>query len=194
MSLAFNSLSHGEIAFGFLHAETDLLMLHTYFIFASHFCDGVAALAGGPARERLESEWEVYMLREEQIGSLSGAVHGVDLRGFMGDVYRRFPLPADMKTFERNPEGEKTQAIVREMIERYERPARVPVAVDASGSTIEIGDYMFSREAFHNLLRYVWAGGYPAWKAGTRPGYLITMKERVLASDHPLFDGISAFI
>jgi hypothetical protein len=194
MPLVFNSLSHGEIAFGFFNAETDLLMLHTYFLFASHFCEGVAALAGGPAPERLEMEWEVYILSEEQIGSVSGAVHGVNSRGFMGDVYRRFPLPVDVKTFSRNPEGAKTQAIAREMIERYERPARVPVAVDASGSTIEIGDYMFSREAFHNLLQYLWVGGYPTWKADTRPGYLVTMRERVLASGHPLFDGISGFV
>ena len=112
----------------------------------------------------------------------------MDLRGFMGDVYRRFPFPGDMKAFHQNPEGSKTQAVVRGMIERYASARRIAVVVDGVGSTIEIGDYLFSREEFHNLLRYLWGGGYPAWKAGARPGYLTGMKERITASRHRLFD------
>ena len=194
MPLAFNSLSHGEIAFGFFNIRTDLLILDTYFFFASDFCNHVAVLADGQAGDRLQMEWEVYRLREEEIGNLTGAVHGIDLRGFMGDVYRRFPFPGDMKAFHQDPEGAKTQDIVREMIERYARAGRVTVAVDGAGSAIEIGDYLFSREEFHNLLRYVWGGGYPAWKAGARPDYVAGMKERVAASCHPFFDEFSLFI
>jgi len=80
------------------------------------------------------------------------------------------------------------------MIERYAGAGRITVAVDGAGSTIEIGDYLFSREEFHNLLRYLWAGGYPTWKAGVRPGCVTGMKERIIAARHPLFDGFSAFI
>ncbi len=105
MPLAFHSLSHGEIVFGFFNIETDLLILDTYFIFASDFCSHVAALAEGQVGKRLQTEWEVYALREEEIGNLTGAVHGMDLRGFMGDVYRTFPFHGDMKAFLQNPEG-----------------------------------------------------------------------------------------
>jgi hypothetical protein len=189
MPLAFNSISHGEIAFGFFNIETDLLLLDTYFIFASDFCNHVAAMAEGRPGSDLRMEWEVYRLKEEQIGSLAGAIHGVDLRGFIGDVYRLFPFPRDMEAFAQNPEGAGTQSIVRKLIERYEKASLVPVVVDATGSTVEIGDYLFSREEFHDLLRYVWGGGYPNWKAGIRPDYLVGMKEKVGASGHPLFDG-----
>ena len=194
MPLAFNSLSHGEIAFGFFNVETDLLILDSYFMFASDFCSHVAKLAEGQAGERLQMEWEAYTLKQEEIGNLTGAVHGMDPRGFMGDVYRRFPFPGDMKAFRQDPEGAKTQAVVRGMIERYAGAGRIAVVVDGAGSTIEIGDYLFGREGFHNLLRYLWVGGYPTWKAGERPGYVTGMKERIIASCHPLFDDSSAFI
>ena len=174
--------------------ETDLLILDTYFMFASDFCSHVAALAEGRAGEHLQMEWEVYALKQEEIGNLTGAVHGVDLRGFMGDLYRKFPFPGDMKAFQQNPEGARMRQVVREMIERYAGVGRITVAVDGSGSTIEVGDYLFSREEFHNLLRYLWAGGYPTWKAGERPDYLTGMKERIIASRHPLFDDLSTFI
>jgi hypothetical protein len=194
MPLAFNSLSHGEIVFGFFNVETDLLILDTYFMFASDFCNRVAALAEGQAGEQLQTEWEVYALKEEEIGNLTGAVHGMDLRGFMGDVYRRFPFPEDIKAFQQNPEGAKTQQVIRGMIERYASAGHVTIIADGAGSTMEIGDYLFSREEFHNLLRYLWRGGYPAWRAGARPDYLTGMKDRIIASRHPLFDDFSAFI
>jgi len=142
MPLAFNSLSHGEIAFGFFNTETDLLILDTYFVFASDFCQHVAILAEGPAGERVQTEWEVYVLREEQIGSLTAAVHGIDRRGLMGDVYRRFPLLPDVNALTQNPEGKKTRDIVTEMIERYEKARPIVTIVDSEGSTIEIGDYI----------------------------------------------------
>ena len=163
-------------------------------MFASDFCSHVAKLAEGQAGERLQMEWEAYTLKQEEIGNLTGAVHGMDPRGFMGDVYRRFPFPGDMKAFRQDPEGAKTQAVVRGMIERYAGAGRIAVVVDGAGSTIEIGDYLFGREGFHNLLRYLWVGGYPTWKAGERPGYVTGMKERIIASCHPLFDDSSAFI
>jgi len=38
MPLAFDSSSHGKIAFGFFNIETDMLLLENYFIFATQFC------------------------------------------------------------------------------------------------------------------------------------------------------------
>jgi hypothetical protein len=194
MPLAFNSLSHGEIAFGFFNIETDLLLLDTYFIFAPDFCAYIEAMAQGRVGEDLRMEWEVYTLKNEQIGNLMGAIHGIDLRGFVGDVYRKFPFPKEMKDFAQNPEGRRTRKTVKEIIERYDTVGPVPVTVDAAASTVEVGDYMFSREEFHELLRYVWRGGFPRWKDGIRPDYLLRMKERLAASCHPLFEDFCASI
>lgn len=194
MPLAFNSLSHGEIAFGFFNIETDLLLLDNYFIFASDFCSHIEAIAQSTPGEDLKAEWEVYTLRNEQIGNLAGAIHGVDLRGFIGDVYRIYPFPRETKDFAQNPDGHKTRYVVKGVIERYERAHRVQVIVDATASTVEVGDYFFSKEQFHELLHYVWVGGYPKWKEGVRPDYVLRMKDRAADSGHPLFEGFSASI
>ncbi len=193
MPLAFNSISHGEVAFGFFNIETDMLILDRYFFFATEFCRGMEEFAKAPEGAPAESQWSIYDLNQEDIGSLMGAIHGIELRGFIGDVYRVFPFPADFKAFAQNPEGRATQQAIREIIERYQAPSTIPVIMDGSGTTIEIGDYMFSREEFHNLLQYVWVGGYPYWKMGRRPDYVLRMKEAIEASKHPLFDGVPAF-
>ena len=38
MPLAFESLSHRTIAFGFFNIESDMLLLDRYFLFAEDFC------------------------------------------------------------------------------------------------------------------------------------------------------------
>lgn len=38
MPLAFESLSHGTIAFGFFNIESDMLLCDRYFLFADEFC------------------------------------------------------------------------------------------------------------------------------------------------------------
>ena len=48
MPLAFESLSHGTVAFGFFNIESDMLLLDRYFFFAGDFCDCVTALAAPP--------------------------------------------------------------------------------------------------------------------------------------------------
>jgi hypothetical protein len=194
MPLAFNSLSHGEIAFGFFNAETDLLILDRYFVFASDFCAEIAEIAGQAADRPIRREWSVYALKNEDIGNLTAAIHRIDLRGFIGDVYSLFPFPADTHEFAQNPESDKTRGVVTETIERYCRPSTITFAVDAAGSTVEIGDYMFSREEFHELLKCVWIGGYPNWKHGIRPDYVTGMMESIAASHHPLFKGMTSFI
>ncbi len=194
MPLAFNSLSHGEIAFGFFNIETDMLILDRYFFFASDFCRGMEEIAKARGGTPIERQWSIYALEQTDIGSLMGAIHGIELRGFIGDVYRVFPFPADVKAFAQNPEGHKTQQAIKEIVERYQGLSTIAVITDGSGTTIEIGDYMFSREEFHSLLQYVWVGGYPYWKMGRRPEYVLRMKEEIETSKHPLFDGVPAFI
>ena len=62
MPLLFQSLSHGEIPFGFFNIETDMILLNNYFFFASDMADNVIRLAendGGMSREQV---WSVYIL------------------------------------------------------------------------------------------------------------------------------------
>lgn len=193
MPLAFPSLSHGEIAFGFFNIETDLLLLNNYFLFAADFCKHLSELASRGLDQQLEMNWDLYILEGKDVGNLMGAINGTDLRGFIGETYRFFPFPREPHLFRQNPDGYKTRDIITALIEKYAKPSRITVAADNAGHTITIGQYHFSRDMFHKLLQYVWVGGYPLWKDGARPDYVIGMKTNILHSTHPLFRGIAMF-
>ena len=190
MPLPFLSLSHGWVAFGFFNIESDLLLLDNYFLFASDFCSRIMDLAslesGYPARVT----WKVYILKPEDMGDLHGAIRGDRLAGFMGDIYRIFPFPKNPLHFRQNPEGYKNRGTVEMLIQKYSGIFNIPIKVEKTGKIIQIGEYLLSRECWGELLTYVWAGGYPRWKEGIRPEYVIQMKEEVEKSGHPLFKGI----
>ena len=59
MPLAFESKSHGRIAFGFFNIESDMLLLEHYFFFADDFCRNISALAA-VGDGNYESEWDIY--------------------------------------------------------------------------------------------------------------------------------------
>ncbi len=179
-------MSHGEIAFGFFNIETDMLLLDRYFFFASDFCSAVSQL-GATRTGCIEAIWSVYILDEKNIGNLTAAIRGIEFTGFIGDIYRLFPFPGEKRAFKQNPEGWKTRDAVEKMIVKHAPPSAISVKVEASGSTIAIGEYLFSGLAFHELLQYVWMGGYPRWKEEVRPGYVRDMKAVVEKSVHPLF-------
>jgi hypothetical protein len=189
MPLAFQSLSHGEISFGFFNIESDMLLLNQHFFFASDFCGNISKLASsGPnPNEIVETEWDVYSLRLHDMGNLMGAIEGIDLRGFIGETYRLFPFPKETGAFKQNPEGYKTKDIIENIARTYTGPLRIPVMIEASGNKAAIGEYIFNKHWFHELLRYVWMGGYPRWKDGIRPQYVLDMKETIEKSGHPLF-------
>lgn len=190
MPLAFPSLSHGEIAFGFFNIESDLLLLNNYFFFASDFCRDLSGLASSALNQQVHRDWDVYILDRKDMGDLRGAINGQDLRGFIGETYRLFPFPQEQHLFKQNPAGYKTRTTIQTSIEKYAKLSRIAVIVEASGHALSIGEYTFSRKVFHSLLNYVWAGGYPLWKDGARPDYVRKMKTDALQSAHPLFSGI----
>jgi len=39
-----------------------------------------------------------------------------------------------------------------------------------------IGEFLFARKVFLQLVEYVWLGGYPRWRDGIRPAYVKDMK------------------
>jgi hypothetical protein len=192
MPLAFDSLSHGKIAFGFFNIETDLLLLNRYFFFASDFCRYLIE-AAGPLHEG-KSEWILsgYWLEEERIGNLMGAIHGFDFRGFIGEVYRFYPFPQEPEDFKQNPEGFRTRSILEQLVVKYGSAAETPFRFLKEKNEIHIGDYRFDQENFQELIRYVWLGGYPRWRDGRRPDYVETMKRTVEMVDVFPFKGMAA--
>lgn len=192
MPLAFHSLSHGKIAFGFFNIETDLLLLNRYFFFAADFCHLILEVAkDGPGGK---SEWILsgYLLAEEKIGDLMGAIHGYKFEGFIGEVYRLYPFPRNPEDFRQNPEGFRNRSILERLVVPYGSAAEIPVRFSAARNEVAIGAYHFSQENFHELLGYVWLGGYPRWRDGRRPAYVEAFKDPLAKADGFPFEGIEA--
>ena len=191
MPLAFESKSHGTIAFGFFNIESDMLLLEQYFLFGSEFCQYVADLAENFKETKYESMWQVYAIEDRaRIGDLMGAIHGIHHSGFIGELYRKFPLPKEAEQFKQKPDGSGTQALVRDMISVYARQIYIPVTINEDASEIDIGEYKFSHHIFLELIKYVWQGGYPRWKDEIRPRYVEEMKFKIEQHHRPLFENI----
>ena len=191
MPLAFNSLSHGTIAFGFFNIDSDMLLLEKYFLFATDFCRHVGDLAKNFDNGGFETKWRIYVITARaQIGDLMGAIHGIRHTGFIGDLYRQFPFPQKAESFKQKSDGYRNQAIVAEMISGYARQIHVPFYVGKRGREIEIGEYKFSRKEFQEMIKYVWRGGYPRWKDDIRPDYVLTMKAAVERRPQGPFENI----
>ena len=191
MPLEFQSISHGPIAFGFFNIETDLLLLEHYFMYADDFCGQVSRMAREETDSALLSHWDAdFIEKAEDMGDLMGAIHGIRYLGFIGEVYRRFPFPTDPEDFKQSPEGFENRGQIEEIIQKYASRITLPITLDKESRTLEIGEYIFSREDFHELLDYVWLGGYPRWKDSIRPGYVMHMKVDVEKSRNWLFQGM----
>jgi len=192
MPLEFDTLNHGKIAFGFFNIETDMILLEHYFFFAQEFCGHISESARVPSNETYESSFDLYLIENHtDRGNLMGAIHGVDLRGFIGEVYKLFPFPAESKKFKQNPEGFKTRIRVEKLIQEYGQKATIQFLIPATGNQIDIGDYLFNRTPFQGLIKYVWMGGFPRWKDGIGPDYVLEMKQAIEQSKRPVFNGLS---
>ena len=188
MPLAFDSLSHGSIAFGFFNIESDMLLCDRYFLFADVFCHYLEDLVENVPERSYQALWEVRFIdTAEAMCDLMGAIHGVRYTGFIGDLYRRFPFPQDPANFKQNPRGYETQSQVSGIIDGYARVLEVEVAMPPGGREIKIGEYEFSRTQFQELVKYVWRGGYPRWKNEIRPAYVTDLKIKILNNLRGIF-------
>ena len=102
MPLAFESKSHGTVAFGFFNIHIDMLLLDNLFFFADSFCKAVMEIARAEGKAVAAFDgWRIPDSR--MIGNLHGAIAGTDLSGFIGVTYGRFPFPASRDDFKQRP-------------------------------------------------------------------------------------------
>ena len=191
MPLAFESLSHGTIAFGFFNIDSDMLLLDRYFMFAEDFCSHAEKIAKNSGDQPYNACWPIQFIEAvEDIGDLMGAIHGVRFSGFIGELYRRLPFPRRNEDFKQNPKGSQSQSLVSGIIATYAQPREISVAISPECDEIEIGVYRFNRVQFQELIKYVWRGGYPRWKDELRPDYVTDMRDIILQNRRGIFEGI----
>ena len=184
MPLAFSSLSHGTVAFGFFNISTDMLLLRNRFFFADRFCAAVVALAAGG--EGAEAELPCWRIDDPSlVGDLHGAIAGMALDGFIGATYRRWPFPSLPGDFKQDPDGRQTEGEMLAMIPDGAAAEVVPLRW--RGREVSVGDTRFDLDGFAELIAYVDRGGYPRWRGERRPDYVAGMMSELRASCCPLF-------
>ncbi len=127
MPLAFESISHGTVAFGFFNIDTDMLLLERYFFFADKFCAHISDVAENDGKGPFERVWNIRWIADtEDIGDLMGAIHGIRYTGFIGEVYKKFPFPEKPEEFKQKPNGFKSQAVMDAIIKPYAEEMEIP--------------------------------------------------------------------
>jgi hypothetical protein len=167
-----------------------MLLLDVHFFFADDFSAAVSGLASPGEDAPATVSLEAYTLERGRIGNLMGAIQGIEFRGFIGDVYRRFPFPADEEKFRQQPEGFENRSVVEDIIQRYAGRRTISITCDDRRDAVDVGGYLFDRAGFQALILYVWRGGYPRWRDDLRPAYVIEMMKAADRSRSPLFRGL----
>jgi hypothetical protein len=176
--LAFPSRSHGTVPFGFFNIESDMLLLRDLFFFADRFCEAVVTWANSPSPNQGKTRIEGWRIADPAaVGNLHGAIAGVDLSGFIGATYRRYPFPEREEDFKQNPEGMKTQTEITTMIEGFGGPETILLAWNRDAGTVSLAEVVFTWENFPRLVAYVEQGGYPRWRDEIRPETVRVMWE-----------------
>ena len=190
MPLSFRSENYGNIAFGFFNIESDMLLLENYFFFADDFCQMLSELAAVATKNdsiQTQLQFKIYYIAQShEIGDLMGAIHGIQFTGFIGDTYKLFPFPEDPLAFKQNPDGYKTQGVIKKLVEKVAEKKEILIKFSKKRD-FHIGSYVFDNEVFQELIQYVEKGGYPRWKNELRPEYVVDMKDCILKSSNAIF-------
>jgi hypothetical protein len=171
-----------------------MILLEHYFLFAQDFCEYISKIAEAPLKETYESTWGIYLIKNNaDVGNLMGAIYGIDLRGFIGEVYKIFPFPGEREKFKQNSEGFKTRSLIEKLIQKYGKKTNIQFLIDLKDDKIGIGGYLFNGTSFQELVKYIWLGGSPRWKDGIRPDYVLRMRQMIEPSKSPVFEGLTLF-
>jgi hypothetical protein len=186
MPIGFDTQSHGVIPVGFFNIDTDMLLINNYFIFASDLCQAISDWTKGA--DDIDTNLKMYVIEDEQdMGNLMGAISGIVFTGFIGEVYKLYPFPKAPEDFRQKPEGDKTQEQVEKLIKKFGKQKKIQIKVSKGKQTIAIGEYIFKKESFHEVILYIWRGGMPMWRDDEQPKYVKDMMKAVLSSKHWLF-------
>ncbi len=160
MPLLHSSTSHGEIAFGFYNIEIDALLLDGLFFYCTDFCQVMGKLSLEPG----EAEIAGYRFNDPAaIGDFHGAIEGINFTGYMGELFRRWPMPETPDLFRQNLAGEERRDESEAILARH-AGAETIICRRNKGGVVEIGAFIFSPGQFLDLIRYVRRGGYPTWE------------------------------
>ncbi len=174
MPLAFESESHGTIAFGFFNIHSDLLLLDNYFIFATDFCEAVYEFISSKQNEITIT---AHIIEDyTKIGDLHGAISGMRHTGFIGETYKVFPFPEDNNDFKQQTDGYKNKAVFEKMILKFGSCTAIELQKNKDSQHVTVGPFVFSQENFSRLINYVIRGGHPKWLEGIAPDYVLKMK------------------
>lgn len=191
MPLAFQSINRGEVAFGFFNIETDMLLLEHYFFFAPEFCDLIGTFANMEEPPTPLTLVANHIGERSRIGDLMGAINGIHYSGFIGEVYRRFPFPLRQEDFKQKSDGFENRHVLENLIASYGEKTEIQFSPHTKLERIQIGELIFTKDVFQQLVLYVWLGGYPRWQDWKRPQYVMDMKERAERSKNWLFAGMA---
>ena len=162
-----------------------MLLLENYFFFAPEFCNCIIKFFKSFTAKKFFYNIQGYIINDKnKIGNLMGAIHGISFTGFIGEVYKIFPFPKDMKDFKQKPDGYKNREIIEKIIVKYANSIEIPFETNESGEIIQIAEFQFTKKQFFHLINYVLQGGYPRWKDEKIPDYVKDMKEFIEKSDN----------
>lgn len=175
MPLAFESLSHATVAFGFFQIESHMLLLQDTFFYADDFCAAVDSLAADTTAPL--AAWRI--VDRANLGDLHGAIAGRDHRGFIGATYQRWPFPNARSDFRQNPDGHQTRDLVTSLVERFGQAETLDLGWDRDAATVAVAEYVFDAPGFRRLVDYVARGGHPRWTDDRQPDYVQRTLARV---------------
>ncbi len=179
MPLAFESESHGTVAFGFFNIESDMLLLNRYFFFATGFCELICKMAKEQGGELSKFSFPAFEIRDPAgIGDLHGGIAGTHYSGFIGESYKKYPFPEDAKKFKQQTKGFQTRDDFEQMILKFGSPFDLVLYQNSKKEKTTIGPYVFSQQNFSHLIKYVIRGGYPGWLDGIAPDYVVEMDQQ----------------
>ena len=191
MPLPFASDSHGSVAFGFFHIESDMLLLERLFFFAGDLCALWQRLADWPADQDFQEDLPGLVIEDRQrLGDLHGAIAGRDLGGFLGALYGRWPFPESPRDFVQKTQGAASRQTVVDQIRRFAKTLAIPAVAKPGPGLFSLGDYVFSRQGLLALVDYVWRGGMPGWQGGRRPAYVLETARALEHGASPWFAGL----